>query len=195
MEYDVSFHVTKLVRGKGLCIQLTDGEGSNVESDKEVVLVQDDPVDPNQSASWVTDMTNFLQTRECPAGLDRAKRRYFHLQSIPYVLINGNLFRKDYSRKLLKCIDTAETQKILFEFHDGSVGGHFNPRTIAWKIRRAGFYWPTLFKDTHSWVRKCGKCAMFVGKERLVAFPLHPILVEQPFARWGIDFIGPINPN
>jgi len=24
--------------------------------------------------------------------------------------------------------------------------------------------------------------------------PLHPIQVEQPFMRWGIDFIGPINP-
>ncbi|XP_059076761.1 uncharacterized protein LOC131078293 [Cryptomeria japonica] len=35
---------------------------------------------------------------------------------------------------------------------------------------------------------------MFAGKERLPALPLHPIKAEQPFDRWGVDFIGPINP-
>ncbi|KAH9308678.1 hypothetical protein KI387_036589, partial [Taxus chinensis] len=32
-------------------------------------------------------------------------------------------------------------------------------------------------------------------KERLAALPLHPILVDQPFMQWGLDFIGVINPN
>lgn len=35
---------------------------------------------------------------------------------------------------------------------------------------------------------------MFVGKERLPAFPLQPIKIEHPFQKWGIDFIGAINP-
>lgn len=59
---------------------------------------------------------------------------------------------------------------------------------------RAGYYWPSLFKDAHAWARKFVKCTIFVGKERLLALPLQPIQVKQPFMRWGIDFIGPINP-
>ena len=35
---------------------------------------------------------------------------------------------------------------------------------------------------------------MFAGKERLPALPLQPIKTEQPFQKWGIDFIGVINP-
>ena len=35
---------------------------------------------------------------------------------------------------------------------------------------------------------------LFSGKQRLAALPLHPIQVDQPFAQWGLDFIGPINP-
>ena len=31
-------------------------------------------------------------------------------------------------------------------------------------------------------------------KERLPALPLQPIKIEQPFQKWGVDFIGPINP-
>ena len=35
---------------------------------------------------------------------------------------------------------------------------------------------------------------MFARKERQPTFPLQPIKIEQPFQKWGIDFIGPINP-
>ena len=43
-------------------------------------------------------------------------------------------------------------------------------------------------------MRKCEKCAFFSRKQKLSALPLHPIQVDQPFAQWGLDFIGPINP-
>ena len=43
-------------------------------------------------------------------------------------------------------------------------------------------------------MRKCEKCAFFLGKQRLEALPLHSIQVDQPFTQWGFDFIGPINP-
>lgn len=35
---------------------------------------------------------------------------------------------------------------------------------------------------------------IFTGKQRLAALPLHPVQVDQPFAQWGLDFIGMNNP-
>ena len=35
---------------------------------------------------------------------------------------------------------------------------------------------------------------MFVGKQRLVALPLVPVLVKAPFLQWGLDFIRDIHP-
>jgi hypothetical protein len=35
---------------------------------------------------------------------------------------------------------------------------------------------------------------MFVGKECLPSIPLQPVLPDFPFSKWGLDFIGPINP-
>jgi len=32
-------------------------------------------------------------------------------------------------------------------------------------------------------------------KRRQVAMPLKPMVVEEPFQQWGLDFIGVINPN
>ena len=109
------------------------------------------------------------------------------------MLINDILYRKDFNGVLLRCIYSDQIAQVLHEFHAGHSGGHFSPRTTAYKILRAGYYWPNLFKDCHTHVRKCAKCAMFVGKERLSSFPLYPIKKEQPFQKWGIDFRGPIN--
>ena len=79
-------------------------------------------------------MIHFLKTSQCPATLDREKGRYYHLQSVPFVLINDILYRKDYNVVLVSCIDSDQVVQILHEFHDGHFGGHFSPRTIAYKI-------------------------------------------------------------
>lgn len=165
-----------------------------VDEQAETVLVLQTPENGDNTTSWLKDMVHFLRTSECPLGLDKAKRRYYRLQSVPYVLIEDVLFQNDRNGMLLRCIDENQVEKVLSEFHDDLTEGHFSARTTAWKVMWAGYYWPTLFKDSHAWTRKCVKCAMFAGKERLPTNPLHPVQVEQPFMRWGVDFIGAIHP-
>ena len=95
---------------------------------------------------------------------------------------------------MLRCIKLDKIEHILHQFHDRPAGGHFSPRATALKVMKAGYYWPSVFKDVHLWVRKCKQCAIFAGKERLSAMPLKPIQVDQPFMKWGLDFVGVINP-
>ena len=59
---------------------------------------------------------------------------------------------------------------------------------------RVGYYWPTLFKYAHTFIRKCESCQICAGKLKKLAFPLHPVIVEFPFQQWGLDFVGPITP-
>ena len=42
--------------------------------------------------------------------------------------------------------------------HDGPTGGHFGGDTTAHKFLRARYFWPTLFKDANSFVRRCQDC-------------------------------------
>lgn len=116
------------------------------------------------------------------------------MQSIPYVFIDGILFRKDFNGTLIRCIEEDQAERMVKELHDGLDGGHFLARTTTMKIMRVGHYWPSLFHDCHIYVRKCEKCAFFSGKQKLASLPLHPIQVDQPFAQWGLVFVGPINP-
>jgi hypothetical protein len=82
----------------------------------------------------------------------------------------------------------------LQELHDGPAGGHFGGDTTTHKILHAGYYWPTLFKDAHEYVRKCKTCQT-AGRQRKPALPLQPVNIEQPFEQWGLDIIGEIIPH
>ncbi|KAH9316565.1 hypothetical protein KI387_025192, partial [Taxus chinensis] len=34
----------------------------------------------------------------------------------------------------------------------------------------------------------------FVGRPKLASLPLKPVVIEEPFQQWGLDFIGTLNP-
>ena len=108
--------------------------------------------------------------------------------------MNNCLSLKNPNGLLLKCLPETEAEKIKQEFHAGECGGHLNWKATTKKILRAGYYWPTLFNDIHKMVISCHKCHISEGKRKLLPLPLQPIMVEGPFMKWGLDFIGEIHP-
>lgn len=66
-------------------------------------------------------------------------------------------------------------------------------KSTAHKVLRAGFWWPTLFKDSFELVRKCDPCQRFSCKLKFSGnLPLKLVEVQAPFQQWGIEFIGEI---
>ena len=59
---------------------------------------------------------------------------------------------------LLNCLVEEEAKKVMEDFHGGECGGHLFWKSIANKILRAGYYWPTLFADVHKMVKCYHKC-------------------------------------
>ena len=58
-----------------------------------------------------------------------------------------------------------------------------------------GYYWPIVFRDAKKYVHSCGSCQRMGQPNRLNEVPLLPRLVVEPFDRWALDFVGPINPH
>lgn len=52
-----------------------------------------------------------------------------------------------------------------------------------------------MFANAYKWVGKCEKCKLFSGKPKLIALLLRPFVIEEPSKKWGLDFIGPLNPT
>ena len=59
----------------------------------------------------------------------------------------------------------------------------------AHNILRAGYFWPSIFKDCIVTVRKCHDFQIYHRKMCVPPIPLHPVIPIGPFAKWGIDFM------
>ena len=47
---------------------------------------------------------------------------------------------------------------ILKELHKGNAGGHFSQDITVRKVLDAGYWWPTLYKDTYQYCQTCHEC-------------------------------------
>ncbi|KAJ9544780.1 hypothetical protein OSB04_024487 [Centaurea solstitialis] len=88
----------------------------------------------------------------------------------------------------------CEQHQILVACHSSQFGGHFGGRQTAAKIPQSGFFWPTVFKDSHEFVRHCEPCQRTGNISARNEMPLNNILEVELFDVWGIDFMGPF-PN
>jgi hypothetical protein len=204
LEFDLEIKPTKLIKGQGLakllaeancqalgvsfineCLGIQQGRLSEIDPQREPPLAQ---------CPWYKDVIYFLQELRPPDGLQRNKARALKLKVVRYCLVDQILYWKDPLGVLLKCMDPQEADRIMVEFHSGLCGEHHFWKTTAYKILKAGYYWPTIFTDVYRRVRACIKCQRFVGKQQLKSLPLKPVVVSGPFQQWGLDFTGEIHP-
>jgi hypothetical protein len=126
--------------------------------------------------------------------LEKSKTRSLKLKVVKYCILNQNLYWKDPASILLKCLDEDESKQVVNDMHKGFCGGNQHWKSIGLKVLRVVYYWPTIFYDVFSLVRNCEECQKFVGKQKFLSLPLKSIAANNPFQKWGLDFIGEINP-
>ena len=59
------------------------------------------------------------------------------------------------------------------------------------KVLRAGYYWPTMVRDSIDFVKKCWKCQQHANFHDGLAEELSTIMSPWPFIKWRIDLLVP----
>eukprot|EP00253_Pinus_taeda_P009467 PITA_09467 len=190
--YDLEIKPANIVRGQGFFKMLAGASQIFENSSEEVQMCE---VSLNDVESLYADIIYFLKNGYAPSHLHHTKKRALRLKAKQYQLINDILFRKNYDYVFLDVLKKTEAEKVLQELHNRPVGGHYVGDATAHKILRAGYYWPTLFKDSHSYVRKCQVCQTTAGRQKKPSLPLRSVNIEQPFTQWGLDIKGEIVPH
>jgi hypothetical protein len=114
---------------------------------------------------WYFDIVYYLKNLVCLDHLVDHTRRDLGLKSMKYCLNQDGLGWKYLDGVILRCVNKDEADRMIKELHLGYCGGHFASHTTTHKILREGYYWPTLFTDTHRYVRSFQPCQFFSMKQ------------------------------
>ncbi|KAL3697673.1 hypothetical protein R1sor_011749 [Riccia sorocarpa] len=140
------------------------------------------------------DEYRYLKTLQCPEDLDPQQKAVFVHKMGPYELKNGILFKMSPDEELRRCLESYEVGGVIESLHSEASGGHYAMKNTVKKILAAGYWWPMMFKDTQEYIRRCDACQRIGKPTATTQWPLTPILPLAPFEKWGIDFVGPIQP-
>nr|GEZ89619.1 hypothetical protein [Tanacetum cinerariifolium] len=82
---------------------------------------------------------------------------------------------------------------ILKACYNGSTEGHHGPNYTTKKVFNSDFYWSTIYRDAHDFVKSCDSFQRQGKISQRDEMPQNTIQVWDIFDVWGIDFIGPFS--
>ena len=85
-----------------------------------------------------------------------------------------------------------QAKYVLQEVYEGVCGNHLSSQALAHKVLWKGHYWPTIEADSLAFVQKSDKCQGFSTIPRQPPEELTLVSNPWPFAKWGINLIGPL---
>ncbi|XP_071708259.1 uncharacterized protein [Rutidosis leptorrhynchoides] len=153
--------------------------------DGSLIVAAIEEVQPN----WMDPIMHYLRNNILPE--DKKEARLVRERSPMYVIKNDMLYRKSYLGPLMRCVGPAEAATIIEEVHSGSCALHSGYKTIAAKIMRMGYFWPTLYRDVAQIVKRCKSCQRHAPQNRKPRHDMIPINSPWPFYKWAIDIVGP----
>jgi hypothetical protein len=90
--------------------------------------------------------------------VSKTKARFLKLKAVKFCVLDNSLYWKYPGGILLSCLLEDEAKRAIQEFHKGDRGEHHYLKTIAHKILRAIYYWPTIFADVYKEVSSYHEC-------------------------------------
>ncbi|XP_068486927.1 uncharacterized protein [Phaseolus vulgaris] len=103
--------------------------------------------------TWMTPYRRYLANGILPAEPEEGKN--IKRNPARYTLLDGVLFRHGFTHPILTCVSGDECTRIMVELHEGICGSHVGGRSLASKVIRAGFFWPTVREDSVRYAQHC----------------------------------------
>ncbi|XP_025636484.1 uncharacterized protein [Arachis hypogaea] len=133
----------------------------------------------SKQGSWTYPILQYLLDGILPPDPKEGKR--IKREAANYTIIAGQLYKRGFSQPLLKCVEPENTEYILREIHEGCCGHHVGGKTLAQKVIRAGYFWPTVIRDSIQIVKSCDKCQRHANIHQAAPHQLSIISAERPF--------------
>ncbi|GJZ41287.1 reverse transcriptase domain-containing protein [Tanacetum coccineum] len=140
---------------------------------------------------WFADFANYHAGNFVVKGMSTQQKNKFFKDVKHYFWDDPFLFKICADQVIRRCVHGKEALDILEACHNGPTGGHHGANLTAKKIFDSGFFWPTIYKDAHEFVKNCDSCQRQGKTSQRDEMPQNSIQVCEIFDMWGIDFMGP----
>ena len=126
--------------------------------------------------NWMDSIWDYIIDGSLPHDPKEAAK--IRARSARFTNHKGSLYKQGFFTPFLKCIARKDTEYVLREVHEGICENHIGARTLAGKVLRQGYYWPTILQDATDLVKKCRICQEHAKISRLPSEPL--TLITSP---------------
>ncbi|CAM8917024.1 unnamed protein product [Rhodiola kirilowii] len=140
---------------------------------------------------WYASIVNYLVGGTFPPSFTKAQCMKLRHDAKHYLWDDPYLWKIGADQILRRCIPDNEVASVISFCHEFACGGHFGPRRTARKILDSGFFWPSIFRDAYEKCQKCDRCQRVGNVSARNEMPQVPIMVNDVFDIWGIDFMRP----
>ncbi|XP_050938837.1 uncharacterized protein LOC127148684 [Cucumis melo] len=79
---------------------------------------------------------------------DPQHRAEIRRRAARFIYYKDTLYRRSYEGLLLRCLGKEESTKALEEAHSGICGAHQSGPKLQYRLKRMGYYWPTMIHDS-----------------------------------------------
>jgi len=138
--------------------------------------------------TWMTPYRRYIADGILPAEPREGKK--IKKNSARYTLVDGVLFRHGFTHPIMTCVSGDECTRIMSELHERICRSHVGGRSLASKVIRAGFYWPSVREDCVRYAQRCKQYQMHADWHKAPPEELRSIYSPWPFHTWGIDVLG-----
>ncbi|XP_071714543.1 uncharacterized protein [Rutidosis leptorrhynchoides] len=124
----------------------------NKSIDNDLMVASVEEEQPN----WMEPIMQYI--RNDVLLNDKPEARLVCERAPMYIIQNDILYRKSYCVPMMRCVGPIEAEIIVDEVHNGSCALHSGYKTVAAKIMRMGYFWPSLYRDVAKIVKHCKSC-------------------------------------
>ncbi|XP_057779963.1 uncharacterized protein LOC130998564 [Salvia miltiorrhiza] len=143
-----------------------------------------------EEEDWHQLLVDYLKYDKLPN--DPRRRVDIRRCATRFIFFKGTLYRRSFDGVFLRCLSNEEAAKAMEEAHSGICGAHQSGPKLHFRIKRMGYYWPTMVKDCQDYAQRCQACQFHANLIHQPPEPLHPTVASWPFDAWGMDVVGPL---
>ena len=109
-----------------------------------------------EKEDWRQVIIEYLQHGRLPD--DKHHKTEVWRRAARFIYYKDTHFRRSFDGLFLHCLGKEEAKQALEEAHSGICGAHQSGPKLHYRIKRMGYYWPTMVQDSMECAKKCEAC-------------------------------------